>query len=345
METVDKAELSPDELLRQGSDRIMVRVRSITYEGEGINSYEVVPINETMLPPFTAGSHIDLYFRDQRIRQYSLCNNPEERHRYVFAVQNELNGRGGSKAIFERVQPGRILLVSKPRNNFDLIPSAKHYILIAGGIGVTPLMSMLYRLDQSDASFSLHYCARSAERTAFRSELQPYIEAGKVFLYHDNGDPKKGLKLASLLGEHEAGTHLYACGPTGLLDAILKASDHWPDECRHFERFTITAKEDTTDAGSRSNSASDIPLGFQVKIASTGAVYDVPDDKSIAQVLREHGVNVQTSCEAGLCGTCKTGYLEGVPDHRDYILSNSEKEKQLLICCSRSKLPLLVLDL
>jgi len=350
-EVAAEKELSPEELHRRGPDRLLVRVRSITHQGDGINAYEVVDPEGQALPPFEPGSHIDLYFRDLRIRQYSLCGDPRDRKRYVFAVQREPEGRGGSRAIFERVHPGHILAISKPRNNFRLHAGARRHLLLAGGIGITPMMSMIHHLQATGAPFLLHYCTRSPQRTAFLEELQPLRERGLAFVHHDGGVPGQGLDIAALLGTHEAGTHLYYCGPNGFMDAVRAGSARWPEGTVHYEYFapSASAPEASADARPGSMPAGDvggaIGVGFQVRIASTGAVFDVPDDKSIVQVLREHGIEVPTSCESGLCGTCRTRYLEGVPDHRDYILDDAEKKEEMLICCSRALSPMLVLDL
>jgi ferredoxin-NADP reductase len=326
-------------------DQLRVRVRSITYLGEFINAYEVVALDGHELPPFTAGGHIDLFFRDGRIRQYSLCNEPHKRQRYVFAVQREANGRGGSKAIFEIVHVGRTLVISKPRNNFPLATNAKRHLFLAGGIGITPIMAMIHQLKPAGGHFELHYSARTPKRTAFVEELAPLVKAGKAFIYHDEGDPSRGLKIGDLLKEYCEGTHLYYCGPSGYMAAVKAASAHWPAKALHWEHFTapIALVSEQLETVRRTEDA--IAVGFQVKVNSTGAVYDIPNDKSIATVLRENGIDVVTSCENGLCGTCRTRYLAGAPERRDYILSEEEKIREVLICCARSRTPMLVLDL
>lgn len=344
-------ELSPEELHRLGPGRLLVRVRAIIYQGDNINAYEVVDPQGNALPPFEPGSHIDLYFRDLRVRQYSLCGDPRDRSRYVFAVQREPEGRGGSKAIFERVHVGRILTISEPRNNFPLDPGARRHLLLAGGIGITPMMSMVHHLLATGAEFTLHYCTRSPERTAFLDELRPLRERGLVFIHHDQGVPGRGVDIGELLGRHDEGTHLYYCGPNGFMSAVRRASAHWPRGTVHCEYFAPSAEAPVESAGAqpRALQAGDlngaISVGFQVRVASTGKTYDVPNDKSIVQVLRENGLAVETSCESGLCGTCRTRYLEGTPEHRDYILDDEEKKREVLICCARSHSPLLVLDL
>ena len=321
-------------------DRLRVRVRSITYQADWINAYEVVDSDNKDLPPFTAGSHIDIYFRDGRIRQYSLCNDPAERSRYMFAVQLEAHGRGGSRAIFERVHVGRVLTISCPRNNFPLHEDAEFHLLLAGGIGITPIMAMIHRLRRIGAAFQLHYCTRSPERAAFKSELTALETDGKAVFHYDGGVPAKGLNIARLLAERRLGTHLYACGPAGFIGAVRAGSVHWPKSSLHFELFASPSGE----SSDQQESASGGDQAFRIRLARSGTVLDVPEDKSIVQVLREHGVDVATSCESGLCGTCRTRYLEGEPEHRDYVLDDNERREYVLICRSRSRSPLLVLD-
>lgn len=325
-------------------DRLRVRVRSITYQGDFINAYEVVDLEGGELPAFTAGAHVDLYFRDGRVRQYSLASDPRERRRYVFAVQREENGRGGSKAIFDMVHVGRELSISAPRNNFPLSPDARHHLFLAGGIGITPIMSMIRHLEATGGRYTLHYSTRTRARTAFQEELSPLEAQGKVRLYHDGGDPTRGLNIAETLKGRADGTHLYYCGPSGYMAAIKAASAHWPARAVHCEYFTAPAG-DLAGPVADGDADSAIGVGFQVRINSTGTVYDVPNDKSIATVLRENGIDVPTSCESGLCGTCRTRYLAGTPEHRDHILSEEEKIRDVLICCARSRTPMLVLDL
>ena len=327
-----------------------VRVLSVRYEAEDINAYELVDPDGGELPPFTAGAHIDLHLRDGRIRQYSLANDPAERHRYVVGILRDSAGRGGSVAIFENVHPGRILTISTPRNHFPLAGGAQRHLLLAGGIGVTPMMAMLAQLERENADFLLHYCTRSPQRTAFRELLARPRVAGRVRYYHDGGDPRQGLDTAALLRERPDGTHLYYCGPPGFMTAVAAASAHWPKEAVHFEYFTPPAPASPVvitgagTSGTAANAAADNPVGFQVRLTSTGALYDVPNDKSIVEVLREQGIDVETSCESGLCGTCRTRYLEGEPEHHDYVLDDDERDEYVMICCARSKSPFLVLD-
>jgi vanillate O-demethylase ferredoxin subunit len=331
------------------NDLLSVRVLSVRYEAEDINSYELVDPDGGELPPFTPGAHVDLHFRDGRIRQYSLCNDPAERNRYVVGILKDPAGRGGSVAIFEKVHAGRILTISAPRNHFPLASDARRHLLLAGGIGVTPMMAMLAQLQRDNADFYLHYCTRSPQKTAFRDLLAPICAAGRVQYHYDGGDPRKGLDIAALLRDRPDGTHLYYCGPPGFMAAVETACAHWPKEAVHFEYFTPPAPPQRVAAAPAESSgglaAADIPVGFQVLIRSSGALYDVPNDKSIVQVLREHGMEVETSCESGLCGTCRTRYVEGDPEHHDYVLDDDERTEYVMICCARSRTPVLVLDL
>lgn len=319
--------------------QLELRVNSITYQGESINAYELMDKAGGLLPAFSAGSHIDVILRDGRIRQYSLCGDPDDRSRYVFAVQREENGRGGSRAIFEQVRVGDILRISAPRNNFPLHEEAASHLLLAGGIGITPMMAMIRRLQRVGGNFKLYYCTRTMERTAFRRELAQ-IEAGKVVIHHDNGDPSQGLDLQAVLRSQPAGTHVYCCGPGGFIKAVQAGAEHWPRETVHYERFTTNGVAPSAVKGDVAGDGS-----FQVELKKSNRTFDIPADKSIVEVLRENGIDVPTSCEAGLCGTCRTSYVGGIPDHRDFILSEEERRSVVLVCCSRAQTDKLVLDL
>lgn len=329
---------------------LTARVLSIRYEAENINSFELVAPDGAELPPFSAGAHIDLHLDNGKVRQYSLCNDPTERHRYVVAILRDFSGRGGSVAIFEKVRPGGTLTISAPRNHFPLATSASTHMLVAGGIGVTPMMAMLAQLEAEGADFVLHYCARTPGKAAFRERLEKSGVADRLHFHYDGGDPSKGLDVELLLRDRAPGTHLYYCGPPGFMAAVRRASAHWPNEAVHYEYFTpgrSTPPDPSTEARPPAalGPGADTPIDFQIKIKSTGALYSVPNGKTIVQVLRECGMDVETSCESGLCGTCRTRYLEGEPEHRDFVLDDVEKKEYLLICCARSKSRLLVLDL
>jgi len=336
------------EKARYPASDMRLQVRQVTFQAERINSYELVHPDGRELPPFSAGAHIDFHFRDGSVRQYSLCNDPAERHRYLIAVLREDDGRGGSQALHERVHVQRTVSVgTAPRNNFPLSEDADRHLLIAGGIGVTPLKSMAHHLQRTDADYALHYCTRSPANTAFRDRFDPLVDAGRAFYHYDGGNPADGLDIRALLEVHTPGTHLYYCGPPGFMRACQEAAGHWPKGTVHYEFFSAESSPKASLSGDELDRAGDgaLGLGFQVKIASTGAIYTVPNDKSIVEVLWENGVQVETSCESGLCATCKVRYLEGEVDHRDLVLGDDEQAEYLTACISRSKSPLLVLDL
>jgi ferredoxin-NADP reductase len=312
-------------------------LRQIRYEANGINSYEFVDPEGKELPPFTAGAHIDVHLPNGVIRQYSLSNSPTERHRYVIAVLRDEKGRGGSKALHDSLRVQDIVTVSEPRNNFELVPGAKKVILLAGGIGMTPLKSMAHALEASGVPFEMHYCARDAGCVAFKEQLDTQWQHGKLHFHFDQGDPARGLDIAELLKSPGEDTHLFYCGPAGFMKACGAAASHWQAGTVHFEHFKAPEPD--------KSAAQLAPGTFMVKIASTGAMIEVPADRSIADVLEEAGVHIETSCQAGLCATCKIRYLEGEVDHRDYILSDDEHGQFLTACVSRATSPVLVLDL
>lgn len=350
MNAVPKSELPLSTKKSATPARLQLRVRSVTNYGDNIKAFEVVDPAGIALPKFEAGSHIDLHLSTEKlgIRQYSLCGDPEDRYRYTFAVQREAAGRGGSNAIFEQIHVNSDIIISEPRNNFPLRPNAKFHLLLAGGIGITPMMSMLCELQRAGADYVLHYCTRSKERTAFLDRLRPLISKGRVAIHWDGGDSSKGFNIKNALERHREGAHLYYCGPPGFMSVVASASSHWPSGTTHREFFTPSANDPAiAAAGTIESGQTEAGLGaaFRVKLVKTGLTLDVPSDKTILQVLREHDILVETACELGVCGTCRTHYLEGEPDHRDFVLESHEHENEMTVCCSRSKSPFLVLDL
>lgn len=311
---------------------IRLAVERITREAEGIRRYELRRGDGGPLPRFTAGAHMELEVPGGFKRAYSLCNDPAETNRYVIAVQRELQGRGGSRAMHDQVSVGQALFGSEPRNSFELV-DAERYVLIAGGIGVTPLLSMAQTLRREGRCFALHYCTRDEARTAFRNEIRSPELRDHVFVHHDGGDPERGLNVKALLAEPSKGAHLYCCGPKGLMDAVRGASASWLPENVHFESFGANA-----EAGD---------AAFEVELASTGQVIPVGAKETILQALRGHGVTLPSDCEAGSCGTCVTSLLAGEADHRDSYLSDAERRSNVAICpcVSRAKCKRLKLDL
>lgn len=315
---------------------LQVRVQRKSQEAEGIVALELVSADGRPLPGFGAGSHIDVHLPNGLVRQYSLCNSAAERHRYRIAVLREPASRGGSAAVHDLVKEGDVLTISAPRNHFAL-HDAPRSLLLAGGIGVTPILCMAQRLATWGADFEMHYCTRSPARTAFREEIAASGFADKVHLHHDDGPEAQKLRVAELLKTPEPGTQIYVCGPGGFIDHVVNTAkaNGWPAQQIHLEYFAAAAQDTSGDQP------------FEVKLTSSGQTYRIPKDQTIVQALRAEGVEIMVSCEQGVCGTCITRVLEGVPDHRDCYLTDDERaaNDQFTPCCSRSKTPLLVLDL
>ncbi|QHE90581.1 2Fe-2S iron-sulfur cluster binding domain-containing protein [Pandoraea fibrosis] len=300
-----------------------------------ICEFELVSVDGSALPAFTAGAHIDVQVADGLVRQYSLCNAPGETHRYCLGVLRDPASRGGSTGM-HALTVGTTLEISAPRNHFPLAEQAQHSILLAGGIGVTPILCMAEALSASDASFEVHYCTRDAARTAFRERFARDDLAAKTRLYFDNDGERANLD--AILAQPSGGKHLYVCGPAGFIEAVLARAEaaQWPEGNVHREYFAAPVPADT-----------DGDKPFQVKLHSTGRVIDVKAGETIVAALAAQGVEVQMSCEQGVCGTCLTRVIDGTPDHRDVYLTDDERaaNDQILPCCSRSHSAMLVLDL
>lgn len=320
------------------SQSLEVRIARIVQEAEGIKLFELVDPEGGQLPPFTAGAHVIVQLGQGLDRQYSLANDPQERHRYVIGVLRDPASRGGSIHMHEALAEGQTITISTPQNHFPLAADGKRHLLIAGGIGITPMRAMVHALSRSGADFHLYYCTRSPEMTAFRADLEQNASAGQVTFVHDGGDPSKGLDAAKLLAEHSDGLHAYVCGPPGLIKGVREAASHWPSGTVHFEIFSAEATEELHQEGDSS---------FQVEIASSGQVFEIPADKTILEVLLANDIDVPRLCEEGYCGSCLTDVLEGEPDHRDVVLTEDEQasNEMMTVCCSRAKTGRLKLDL
>jgi vanillate O-demethylase ferredoxin subunit len=305
-------------------------------EAADVHCLELADPEGRQLPSFTAGAHVDVEVAPGLVRQYSLCNDPGRRDHYQIAVLREAGGRGGSAALIERAAAGAMLKVSEPRNHFALEPSARRTVLIAGGIGVTPILCMAERLAHTGEPFELHYAARSRARAAFVERLAASAFADRTRLYFSEEGAR--LDLDAVLADPVPGAHLYVCGPARLIEAALATAKAkgWPSSRVHREFFAAPEGEGQAPAEA-----------FEVEIASSGQVFAVPADKTVTQVLAEHGIEVATSCEQGVCGTCVARVLEGTPDHRDFYLTAQEQAAgdQMTLCCSRAKTGRLVLDL
>ena len=311
-----------------------LRLQAVRYEAQGIHSFEWVSPSGAELPPFTAGAHLDLHLPNGMVRSYSLANDPSERHRYVVAIQRDAKTRGGSACAHDALRVGQALRIDGPRNHFELVESAPHSVFIAGGIGVTPIRSMILRLLALGRSWSLVYAARDRASAAFREEFEGMASQQEVRLHFDRESGGKVLDLEAVVRGAPADAHVYCCGPAPMLEAFERATAHQPADHVHLERFSAPVPAPREGE-------------LVVELARTGRTVAVPSGKSILDALLDDGIEVSYSCMDGVCGSCETRVLQGTPDHRDSVLSAREREAgdRMMICCSRAKTPRLVLDL
>lgn len=308
-----------------------VRVSAVRQAAEDVRTFDLVAADGRPLAAASPGAHLIVEVPAGLARHYSLCGDPRDAAHYVIAVKRELAGRGGSASMHEAVEPGSILTIAGPRNNFPLAGGSSCSILIAGGIGITPLFAMAQELQHSGQPWAMHYCARSAAHAAFLPELTA-LRPGAVTPYLS---PSPIFDAATELARFRPGAHVYCCGPQGLMQAVADATAHWPDGHVHFEWFSNPA-----DAGARN-------VAFEVELAQSGMVLAVPEHLSVLQVVRAAGIDVPSSCEEGVCGTCETRVLSGSVAHRDRVLSAAERQANgsMMICVSRAEGNRIVLDL
>jgi len=318
-----------------GPPTLSVRVTEIVDEAIDIRSFRLEDASGDSLPLFEPGSHIDVHLPGGLVRQYSLCTMPGDSSFYRIAVKKESPSRGGSAAMHQ-IRQGATLTISAPRNNFPLKEDAEHTLLFAGGIGITPLLSMALHLQQRSKSFELQYFSRSMAHTAFHSALAAPALASKVGFHYALEPEAVRAYLRKHLWHHPPRAHLYICGPRPFMDLVEQtAAITWSPECVHLEYFQA---DPASLAGPRDT--------FTVRAQRSGKECPVRPDQTIVEALRSCGVDVETSCEQGVCGTCLTGVLEGHPDHRDVYLTDEERDsnEKIMPCVSRSITPILVLD-
>lgn len=291
---------------------------------DGIHLFEFRDVAGKPLPEFSAGAHIAIRTPNGLLRKYSLCNDPAERDRYLVAIKREANGRGGSANLIDNTKAGDELMVAPPVNDFALPQRAQHFLFIAGGIGITPIMAMIREVRRQGKRFRLFYCSRSPETTAFIDELSAPEFKDHVVIHYDEGNPGKSLDLKTVLAERKNREHLYCCGPRPLMEAVRHFTDHWSSAAVHFEAFSEAETHKPTDKL------------FKVRLARSGDVLEVATDKTILEVLRGHALEVPSSCETGTCGTCRTKLLAGTADHRDLYLPDHERADNIMICVSRA---------
>jgi len=307
------------------ADTLTLRVERSEAAADGIQLIEFRDPGGASLPPFAPGAHLALQVPSGATRTYSLCNDPAERDRYVIAVKREASGRGGSISLIDGARPGGLIQAAPPRNLFGLVESAPGYIFVAGGIGITPILSMIRHIRATGGKpFQLFYLSRSPAGAAFLDELAPGAH-GQVTIHHDEGDPDRAFDLWPVF-ETPTKAHIYCCGPRPLMDAVRDMTGHWPDSAVHFEDFGSDLVRPR---------AGDAP--FMVRLGAGGDVLEVPVGASILEVMRAHGRRVPSSCESGTCGTCRTPVLSGEVDHRDMVLSPAERQTSMMVCVSRGK--------
>lgn len=314
-----------------------VRVTEITVEARDVLTLELRAASDAPLPVFAPGAHIELALPNGLVRHYSLCNDSRERDRYVIGVGRAPASRGGSRYIHQSLRVGDSLVVTAVRNNFPLADGAPGYRFIAGGIGITPLLSMIRHCQVTGAPWSLLYCVRSRQRAAFQEELARW--PGRVRYHVDEESAGAPPGLAAAAAAPAVGEQLYCCGPDGLMRAVRESSGHWPSASVHFEWFSTPAET------SSSVTAGD--HAFELVLRRQGRTLTVPAGRTILDTLEEHDVMVPFACREGLCRTCETSVCAGEVEHRDFVLSATEREAgtSMMICVSRARGKSLELDL
>ena len=316
---------------------IELRVDRIANATPRVRTLQLVALDGAALAPFTAGSHIDVELGNGDERSYSLLNDQGETHRYVLGVLREAAGRGGSAWMHDVLREGDVLRASEPSNNFRLSEAGDHHILIAGGIGVTPILSMAARLAALGREFVVHYCARDPAEAAFADKLAER-HGDRVHFHFDGGDPSRGLDVAALMKERATAGHAYVCGPAGLIRAVREAGRDWPVGTVHYELF----KGGEEDVATR---ATDQP--FDVVLKRSDRRFTIPAGRSILDVLKDNGVRVKALCREGVCGTCRIRVVSGAVEHRDDCLDDEDRDEAMQVCVSRAApgVDVLVLDL
>ncbi|MCD2190551.1 PDR/VanB family oxidoreductase [Actinomycetospora soli] len=310
-----------------------VRVVEVVRESDVVRSLRLIREDGGPLGPYRAGAHIDVVGPTGVLRQYSLCNPPEEADSLTIAVKREASSRGGSAALHE-VAVGSSLTIGAPRNLLSVADDADRHLLVAGGIGITPLLSMAYELHRRGADFALHYVARSRAEAAFVELLEHRVPfAARVHLHLGTPRAERAGALSAAVAELSASSHVYTCGPQGFMDAVRAAAAPVVGAGHvHVEAFVAAAVDSSADRS------------FTVEL-DTGEEFEIPADRTILSVLEENDVEVFTSCTEGVCGSCVSGLLAGEADHRDSCIPASERGERIALCVSRARSDRLVIEL
>jgi ferredoxin-NADP reductase len=313
---------------------IDVRLTAIEPVARDTNVYTFQRPDGGRLPPYQPGAHIDIHLPNGLIRQFSLLNPDADPESYVVGIKLDAASRGGSRYIFDELRVGHTLKISAPRNNFPLVENAEHVVLFAGGIGITPIWCMAQQLAAQNRSWKLYYSCRSRADMAFLATLEKFGPDSVVHLHFDEEADGKFLDLAGAIAAAPPNAHFYCCGPNPMLKAFEAAAANRPRPHVHVEYFTPKAEAATSG-------------GFWVELARSGEEYYIPEGKKILEVLYEAGVDVDYSCELGICGECVTRVISGIPEHRDSVLSEEEQaaNEKVMICCAGCKSERLVLDM
>jgi vanillate monooxygenase ferredoxin subunit len=294
--------------------------------------------NGQELPEFRAGAHIDLHLPSGKIRQYSLINSGKHPRQYQIAVLRDPTSRGGSEEVHDTLSNGQTVRISTPRNHFPLDDSAPYSLLFAGGIGITPMLAMAAELAAEGREFELHYCSRSRKRAAFLDVLTTPSLASRTCIYLDEEGSR--LNLQATLAKAPADSHLYVCGPGGFIDFILRGArqQNWSEEQLHREFFSAPATSSTDTQEQQA---------FELVLKSNGRIIRVGAEQSAYEALAAAGIDIPVSCEQGICGSCITRIVDGIPDHHDQFMTAEEHASNTFFtpCCSRSKSPQLLIDL
>lgn len=313
-----------------------VSVTDIEHQGKDIVLITLADTTGAPLPEIKAGAHIDIHLDDNLIRQYSLCHDPCDNLSYRIGVLKEQKSRGGSLAI-HRLKVGDNIWISQPKNLFSLVDEATHSILIGGGIGITPIVSMAYSLANDQRSFEIHYCSRDRETSAFITELEsePFNKGYSAHFKAQGGNHRESLPPIFKEHANNLHTHIYVCGPEPFMNWVISKAEQvgFKSSNIHKEYFQV----DLEKSGK----------SFEVVAQKSGVTIQVGADESIVEALSRHNIKTTVSCEQGICGACLCDVLEGTPDHRDLYLTDEEKSYNdlMAICCSRAKTDRLVLDI
>lgn len=337
---IDTLEKNPKKRFLDAREKVLshlqVNVQKVEEVANGIKCFTLVSAAIPSLPEFTAGSHIEITLPSGKKRSYSLINAPYETHQYQIAVKKDPNGKGGSVEMHEEVIAGTELTISIPKNNFLLYEQAKRFILISGGIGITPMLSMAHRLDELDRQFEFHICVKEEADIPFQHELQ-HLSFAPMIEYHLDGKSGASLDLASVLSGPDDSTLIYVCGPAGfnrwVLDAALEMG--WK---KHQLKQELFSADPITSSSSKP---------FDVVLAKSGITVTIPENMSIIDAVEMHNIPIDYSCLQGTCGTCVCKVIEGEVQHRDAVLSEEEKltNDQMCLCVSRAKGDKITLDL